>query len=114
MARTAYLAGSVNEPLRSKAGRRHIDTATSAGRPNETAIVKLSKGCDNVRIGVLPASFFSQSAFYGPSGLPRPPGVMLTRSAKPTQRDRLRLDRYDEQDFTELVAAMRADGIWFL
>jgi len=83
-------------------------------RPNETAIVKLSKGCDNVRIGVLPASFFSQSAFYGPSGLPRPPGVMLTRSAKPTQRDRLRLDRYDEQDFTELVAAMRADGIWFL
>ena len=83
-------------------------------RPNETAIVKLSKGCDNVRIGVLPASFFSQSAFYGPSGLPRPPGVMLTRSAKPTQRDRLRLDRYDEQDFTELVAAMRADRIWFL
>ena len=28
--------------------------------------------------------------------------------------DRLRLDRYDAQDFTELVGAMRLDGLWFL
>ena len=45
---------------------------------------------------------------------PRGEPQMLARSLKPSQRDRLRLDRYDEQDFTELETAMRADKLWFL
>ena len=31
-----------------------------------------------------------------------------------SQRDRLRLDRYDAQDFEELESAMKADGLWLL
>ena len=39
---------------------------------------------------------------------------MIGRSAKPVQRDRLKLDRYDEQDFVEVTTAMKRDGLWFL
>ena len=42
------------------------------------------------------------------------PFGLIARSPKPEQRDRLNLHRYDEQDFTELVSAMKEDKIWFL
>ena len=41
-------------------------------------------------------------------------GAVFGRAAKPAQRDRLRLDRYDAQDFEEMVTAMKADGLWLL
>jgi len=64
-----------------------------------------------LRLGVLPASFFDSPNLYGHN---EPAGALFGRSAKPEQRDRLRLDRYDEQDFVELYAAMKADGLWLL
>ena len=64
-----------------------------------------------LRLGVLPASFFDSPNLYGRN---EPTGALFGRSAKPEQRDRLRLDRYDEQDFVELVTAMKADGLWLL
>ena len=68
---------------------------------------------EGARLGMLPAELYAQeNGFYGPSGVRH--ATMIARAAKPTQRDRLRLDRYDEQDFTELVAAMKADGLWVL
>ena len=69
-------------------------------------------------LGLLPSSFHVSPPLYGPSGSggarasgPRP---LISRSPKPAQRDRLRLDRYDRQDFEELEQAMKADGLWFL
>ena len=44
----------------------------------------------------------------------RQPRSHLLALREPAQRDRLRLDRYDEQDFVELYAAMKADGLWLL
>ena len=63
---------------------------------------------------MLPTAFFGQAGFYGPSGQGWPAEQMFVRPLKPTQRDRLRLDRYDEQDFSEVVAAMKAERVWFL
>ena len=64
-----------------------------------------------LRLAVLPASFFDSPNLYGRN---EPAGAVFSRSAKPVQRDRLRLDRYDQQDFVELYAAMKADGLWLL
>ena len=41
-----------------------------------------------------------------PSHFMRPP--------KPSQRDRLNLNRYDEQDFQEVVAGLKDEGAWLL
>ena len=81
------------------------------------AVVRLKGGCfsghDELRVGLLPDTFFAQYGFYGE---PWPAGAsaMVSRATKPAQRDRLRLDRYDAQDFDEMVAAMKAQQLWFL
>lgn len=78
------------------------------------ALIQLAPHCNRTELGVLPSSFFEQKFFYGTtSAVPTPPPLVV-RSAKAEGRDRLRLDRYDEQDFTELVSSMKADGSWFL
>lgn len=92
-----------------------VSPADVAANTSATAVVTLSGGCDRVRLGMLPMSFYRQTPFYGPSGGARADdGAVMARASKPAQRDRLRLDRYDEQDFSELVGAMKADGLWFL
>lgn len=79
-----------------------------------THTVTVALSCEGgVRFALLPEAFYPVAPLYGPSGGPRPPSL-LARSSKPAQRDRLRLDRYDEQDFVELEKAMRADRLWFL
>jgi len=82
-------------------------------------VLKLKGGCvegrGELRMGLLPESFFAQWVLYGPSqGSAAAAAALISRSPKPSQRDRLRLDRYDAQDFTELVAAMKESGLWFL
>ncbi len=69
-------------------------------------------GAAGLRLGVLPPSFFDSPNLYGRNEPVA--GTLFGRSAKPEQRDRLRLDRYDAQDFVELHAAMKADGLWLL
>ena len=86
--------------------------AVNSGLP----IVKLG-GCEGLRLGLLPEHLYAAGPMYGPSGVRSSSGLppsLVARSPKPVQRDRLRLDRYDKQDFDELVAAMKADGLWLL
>lgn len=75
----------------------------------------VSTSCDGgLRLGLFPEAFYYATPLYGPSGVVGRPKGLIARSSKPSQRDRLRLDRYDAQDFEEMVAAMKADGLWFL
>jgi len=77
-----------------------------------TMAIVTAPRCDGLRVGLLPPAFFQSHVLYGRN---EPSDAMIGRSAKPgPQRDRLRLDRYDEKDFTDLVMAMKADGLWFL
>ena len=77
-------------------------------------IATTSKTCGELRYGLLPEKFLYHPLLFGTSTTSRPSSVLVARAAKPKQRDRLRLNRYDEQDFTELVAAMKAEKLWFL
>ncbi len=85
---------------------------------NETsAVAVIGLRCDALRIALLPDAFFNTPTLYASSpvaGAGGRPVSLIAKAAKPIGRDRLKLDRYDEQDFSELVAAMRADGLWFL
>lgn len=85
-------------------------TATDMVNSTEAASLTLT-GCERLKLGLLPGSFFHAGPLYGPSGQPRPTSL-IARSPKPSQRDRLRLDRYDSQDFEELKAAMVSDRLW--
>jgi len=81
--------------------------------------LRLSGGCvsgvSELRMGLLPDFFFNQYTLYSPSRLGAEAlAAMIVRAPKPVQRDRLRLDRYDAQDFEELVAAMKMNGLWYL
>ena len=78
-----------------------------------TAVVTL-RCHEGVRVGLLPDSFFNQRLLYSNGENRTAPFGLIGRSAKPEQRDRLNLNRYDEQDFVELVTAMKADGLWFV
>jgi len=91
----------------------HGATAESLATSTTTAVVSL-RCHENVRIGLLPDSFFNQRMLYANGENRTSPFGLIGRSAKPEQRDRLNLNRYDAQDFVEMVAAMRADGLWFL
>lgn len=85
----------------------------SIGASATTAVVAL-KGCGQARIGLLPDTFFNMQRLYTNGENRTAPFGMIARSPKPAQRDRLKLDRYDKQDFDELRVAMQADGLWFL
>jgi hypothetical protein len=96
-------------------GVRHHDVADA--NFSEVAVISLDQCLSGLKLGLLPASFFTPVPLYGPSGVAGPQrllGSIFGRSSKPAQRDRLRLDRYDAQDFDEIVQAMKADGLWFL
>lgn len=106
---------ATREPLRT------LDRADNAR--STTAAVELSPGCDGVRLGLLPPSFFYQGGFYDNTTHAAPAAwrrrersaeAMFARSPKLEGRDRLRLDRYDTADFTQLVSAMKSDGLWLL
>ena len=86
-----------------------VDAATITLRPQCTG------GEQPLRIGLLPDTFYASPRWYGPSdSSPARLQAQIAKAAKPAQRDRLNLDRYDAQDFAELTAAMKADGLWFL
>ena len=86
---------------------------TPQAMPSMTTTVVASLRCvDGIRVGLLPDSFYSSYVIYG--NRTDTPFGLIARSAKPEQRDRLALNRYDEQDFTEVVSVMKADGLWFL
>lgn len=80
-------------------------------RSDQLTVVTLSCG-GGVRVGMLPDSFFNTPRLYGAPMTARVPSALIARSPKPAQRDRLRLDRYDAQDFAEIVSAMKAEGLW--
>jgi len=89
--------------------RPSLADAPAAG---STAVVTMPGGPGGgTRVGLLPLSFFDSPLLYGQQ---KRSGAAIERAAKPAQRDRLRLDRYDEQDFVELVSAMKENGLWFL
>jgi len=87
-------------------------TAESLLSGSSSAVAQL--GCDGTRIGLLPKSFFAQPRLYRNGAAAEARNGMIMRSIKPAQRDRLNLDRYDAQDFDEITAAMKSDGLWFL
>ena len=87
---------------------------TGTGALNSTILFDANCGGGNpLHMGLLPPALFNSPMLYGRNA-PDANGAAIGRSAKPVQRDRLRLDRYDEQDFTEIVTAMKADALWFL
>ena len=64
-----------------------------------------------LRVGLMPDELFpTTGAAYREAAAT----ALIARSTKPTFRDRLRLDRYDDTDFDELRTAMKADHLWFL
>lgn len=78
-----------------------------------TATCGLAEG--DLRVALLPPSFMNQEKLFG--ALEQPSGSLeslLFRPPKPAQRDRLNLNRYDEQDFQEVVSGLKAGGAWFL
>lgn len=94
-----------------------ITAADLVGDNNRTAVMRsctADAALGPVRIGLLPPSFFDQPALYGNATRPRAAGSHFFRPPKPFQRDRLNLNRYDEQDFDEVVAALRAEHLWFV
>ena len=77
----------------------------------------LEGGGGGLRLGLLPESFFNAYLLFSETNPSQPAGALqaaIARSPKPVQRDRLKLDRYDEQDFVEMTTAMKRDGLWFL
>ena len=82
--------------------------------PNVTATAVLGKrwcGADGcLKLGLLPADRFPKP---GASSHVRA-SALVGRAERPNRNHRLRLDRYDEQDFEVLEAAMRREGLWML
>jgi len=91
-------------------------TAADLVNLTRPATVRLAGGCSTgggLELGLLPPSFYAQNVLYGPIE-PAGANALISRAPKPSQRDRLRLDRYDQQDFEELVASMKANKLWML
>ena len=96
------------------------DPATNAAQPNKTAILNLGRkwcrpealGC--LKVGMLPADRFPAAGQYGGAQS----AALVGRSPKPDldpkRSHRLRLDRYDDQDFDDLRGAMVRDKLWLL
>ena len=101
---------------------RGLTALQNALRPNSTAVVEVLRSrahrwCKEepcMRIGMLP-----HDKFPPPGGFPDArTTAFVGRAARPDldpkRSHRLRLDRYDERDFDNLVAAMKAQGLWLL
>lgn len=84
----------------------------------ETVVVRVGASCLKAsadgHMGLLPDSFFSQHTLYGPPvpvPVPSSTTALITRPTKPSQRDRLRLDRYDEQESAMAKSRMQPHSL---
>merc|ERR1719291_1157192 len=104
--RPAFAAGSSIDSLSNETGT--------------TGFVSVQQGGASLRFGLLPETLFPpavpgayvaarETALIGRSQRPS-----AGHPSKTTPGDRLRLDRYDMQDFDMLRSAMVADGLWKL
>lgn len=88
----------------------------NAANPNQTAVVILrkKKWCTEagwcLHIGMLPMNLFPVQGKYPQSKST----ALIGRSIRPKVRHRLRLDRYDDEDFDSLRINMMNDGLWLL
>ena len=96
------------------------DPEHAASSPNQTNLITLNerrwcRGGDADASRCLTLGMMPRDLFPPPGAFPPYRGSALVgRSERPSRDHRLRLDRYDERDFTELKAAMVADGLWLL
>ena len=122
----ATTASSWGTPRTSAAGRRgwrggspRARTRCAPMRPRSSRCCRsrAHRWCKEepcMRIGMLP-----HDKFPPPGGFPDArTTAFVGRAARPDldpkRSHRLRLDRYDERDFDNLVAAMKAQGLWLL
>lgn len=83
----------------------------NGARPNQTALISLraQRGeSASVTLAMLPSDRFPRAGTYTAAR----DTALVGRSLRPFFGHRLRLDRYDERDFTSLREAMVADGLW--
>ena len=95
------------------------DPFANANDPNRTAVVSLRKhswcqpaslGC--LTIGMLPSDLFPAPGQYAAVRDRALVGRTPRPDIDPRRSHRLRLDRYDERDFSDLRGAMEKDGLW--
>lgn len=93
----------------------------NALKPNGTAVVELTHGpkrwCDSkpcLRIGMLPHDRYPPPGQFPDARQTAFVGRAVRPDVDPKRSHRLRLDRYDNQDFDDLVAAMKAQSLWLL
>ena len=87
--------------------------------PNSTNVILLQgrgfcrrgdEGC--LRIGMLPIDRFPAGGSYVSNKATAIVGRTPRPDLDPARSHRLRLDRYDEKDFSDVRAAMEKDGLW--
>ena len=89
-----------------------MSAAANAARPNVTSLVSLAlpRGGPRLSIAQLPSALFPPAGEYAAHAA----SALVGRSARPHRSHRLRLDRYDDEDFDGLRKAMKDDGLWRL
>lgn len=104
-----------------------VSAKTNLEKYNSTTIVKLAFG-GGFRFGFLPFDLFPSRGkwismqhkalvFHGPrtrATLQKPWKPSKGAGHLPTRGPRLRLDQYDEHDFSATEARMRSEGLWLL
>ena len=73
---------------------------------------KTSEDLGCLRIGMLPLDRFPAGGGYAANKANAIVGRTPRPDLDPARSHRLRLDRYDEKDFSDVKAAMEKDGLW--
>ena len=114
--------GGSNSTAAAATSTAAADSAAHPTAPSPDALAAIALGlpvvglerCEGLRLALMPEQLYAMGPMFGPPSRRSLPPSLIARSPKPVQRDRLRLNRYDMQDFDEIVAAMKADGLWLL
>ena len=87
----------------------------AASHPDRTHVAVL-KGARGLRLGMLPRDLFPPAFLYEPSSGAERKAALVGRVVRPNpdpaRSHRLRLDRYDETDFEDMVSTLKSIGAW--